>query len=1210
MDFLHSLGEFFNRITAGIEYFFRSLFGSSNERRVRAIGFIREKDGSTRIVPGSIVDRVGKLESKYLPLSDEELRQTTIHLRKRLNDGETLDDIEADAFAAVREAGKRFLRMRHFDVQIVGGHVLHTGMIAEMATGEGKTLVATLPAYLNGLVGHVHVVTVNDYLARRDMEWMGQIYIGLGLTVGAIQSYMGPQERQIEYGKDITYGTNNEFGFDYLRDNMKPRREHQVQGKLYYALVDEIDNILIDEARTPLIISGEAHDDLTKYPAANKLAIQLKKDTHFEVKEKEHSCHLTEDGVRYAEQLAGVESFYTVGNMHWPHLIDNALKAHHLYKRDVNYVVERDRNDGTLIVVIIDEHTGRKMLGRQWSDGLHQAVEAKENVPIKKESQTLATITLQNYFKLYKKLAGITGTAMTEAAEFVKIYNLDVISIPTNRPNLRLNSPDVIYRSEAEKWNAVCEEVKAMHATGRPVLVGTVSIEKSEVVSDYLKEAGIAHNLLNAKFHEREAEIIAQAGRRDSVTISTNMAGRGTDIILGGNPEFLAWEVLGKRYASRLDVPKSVWDDETARIANQHGMAEEGRKIAELGGLHVVGTERHDSRRIDLQLRGRAARQGDPGSSRFFISLDDNLMRIFMGEWVRSLLTSLGMQEGEAIESRMVTSRIEAAQKKVEERHFDVRKNLLEYDEVMDKQRKEIYSLRQSILEGANVRDAIMSYVREQIEKYAVQFLSPAFASQQIAAWASQVLHVEFEPRVVDGMTIEQATEFLNDEARRQAEVAVEEQIDLNLPSVSEESDWNWKELTRWMKTTYNCSFTDQQLRDTGRDGLAEKLGQAALEAVSHNDLSMLETFLGPEFSAIAFADWMHRQFNMSVDHKEFVGVDVEQMIPGIQERVIDFYREKEVRFPVTVGVAQYIEADGPDSFRIDAARVVSFAAARLQTPLEMQELVGKDYSDLLGVLFEGSRRYMATGDSIRTIDAKLDAAFGAPTSKTPQNDVVQYPDGVKPLIEWANRDFGADLQGDDFDHATRSSARQLILKAYDRRYRPELHHTERLLILDILDTAWKEHLYFMDHLRGAVAFSNYAQKDPKVEYTREGMVAFIAMKRRIGEQVTSNLYRIEHSISPEYMSSLWQITSETHAEAEPEIEAEVAPSAPSAPPSPSIPHEQSGRARKPDADGRSEKVEVPAVQPIRNKNQRIGRNDPCPCGSGKKYKKCCGEHV
>ncbi len=1205
MDFLYSIGEFFNRITAGIEFVIRWLFGSSNERRVRAIGFIREKDGSTRIVPGSIVDRVGKLESKYQPLSDEELRQTTAQLRKRLDAGETLSDIEADAFAAVREAGRRFLRMRHFDVQIVGGHVLHMGMIAEMATGEGKTLVATLPAYLNGLVGHVHVVTVNDYLARRDMEWMGQIYIGLGLTVGAIQSYMGPQERQIEYAKDITYGTNNEFGFDYLRDNMKPRIEHQVQGKLYYALVDEIDNILIDEARTPLIISGEAHDDLTKYPAANKLAVSLKKDVHFEVKEKEHSCHLTEEGVRHAERLAGVESFYTAGNMHWPHLIDNALKAHHLYKRDVNYVVERDRNDGTMIVVIIDEHTGRKMLGRQWSDGLHQAVESKEGVPIKKESQTLATITLQNYFKLYKKLAGMTGTAMTEAGEFLKIYKLDVISIPTNRPNLRLNSPDVIYRSEQEKWHAVCEEVKAVHATGRPVLVGTVSIEKSEVVSEYLKRSGISHNLLNAKFHEREAEIIAQAGRKNAVTISTNMAGRGTDIILGGNPEFMAWEVLGKKYASRLDVPKSVWDDETASIANSQGMVEEGRQVAELGGLHVVGTERHDSRRIDLQLRGRAARQGDPGSSRFFISLDDNLMRIFMGDWVRSLLTSMGMQEGEAIESRMVTSRIEAAQKKVEERHFDVRKNLLEYDEVMDKQRKEIYSFRQSILEGANVRDAILSYVREQVEKHATHFLSKTFASEQIAGWAAQTMHVEFEPQRIDGMTIEQVREFIIDEAKRQAESSVDDQIELNLPEVSEESDWNWKELTRWINDTYKSSFTDRELRDTGREGLAEKLSEAALETVSTYDLSMLETFLGPEFSAIAFAGWLQRQFNLAIDHQEFVGVEVEGIIPDLQDRVCQFYREKEVRFPVTVGIAQYIEPDGPDSFRIDAARVVAFAEARLQSQIDMQELVGKSYSDLIEVLVESSRKYLASGDSISTIDERLDAAFGARTSKEPQNDVVQIPDGIKPVIDWANRDFAADLDVDDFDHATRASARQLILKAYDRRYRPELHHTERLLILDILDTAWKEHLYFMDHLRQAVAFSNYAQKDPKTEYTREGMLAFDEMKRRIGELATSNLFRIEHSISPEYMSSLWQITSETHAAAEPDM-----PAAPE--PAPPVAHAPQGRVHKPDAEdsSRKEKAEVPAVQPIRNRGQRIGRNDPCPCGSGKKYKKCCGEHA
>ncbi len=594
MELIDKIGDATNAVISGVERTLTRLFGSSNERRVRQIGFVRDRQGATTITPGSTLDQINQLEPVMEKLTDDELKQTTSRLRAKLSAGQTLDDILPEAFAAVREGGKRFMRMRHYDVQMVGGYILHKGMIAEMMTGEGKTLVATLPAFLNGLAGSVHVITVNDYLALRDMEWMAPLYTGLGLTVGAIQSNMREPERQKAYACDITYGTNNEFGFDYLRDNMKPRKDLQVQKRRQYAIIDEIDNILIDEARTPLIISGPAHDDVTKYPKAHRIGLQLKRDIHFEVKEKEHTCHLTDEGIRYAEELAGVESFYTAGNMEWPHLIDNSLRAIHLYKRDVNYIVENDE------IIIIDEHTGRKMEGRQWSDGLHQAVQAKENVRIKEDTQTFATVTLQNFFKLYPKLSGMTGTAMTEANEFWKIYKLDVVAVPTNRPTQRINYPDAIYRTVKEKWDAVIEEVKEVHATGRPVLVGTVSIENSEHLSRKLTQQGVKHNMLNAKYHEREAEIIAQAGRLGAVTISTNMAGRGTDIILGGNPEYLAWDELKNTYVSRLDVPKSVWNETTKRIAVREGMDSEGKKVAELGGLHVVGTERHDSRRIDL----------------------------------------------------------------------------------------------------------------------------------------------------------------------------------------------------------------------------------------------------------------------------------------------------------------------------------------------------------------------------------------------------------------------------------------------------------------------------------------------------------------------------------------------------------------------------------------------------------------------------------
>ncbi|HLJ09558.1 MAG TPA: DEAD/DEAH box helicase, partial [Planctomycetaceae bacterium] len=574
MEILERIGDFFVALTAIIERFLTNLFGASNERLMRRLGFLRRGD-TTTIVSGSLLDQINQQEPHWQSLSDERLKDTASQLRERLAKGETLDNLLPDAFAAVREAGRRYLKMRHYDVQMIGGYVLHKGMISEMVTGEGKTLVATLPAFLNALAGKVHVVTVNDYLARRDMEWMGPLYMGLGLTVGCIQSHQEGEEKNQAYQCDITYGTNNEFGFDYLRDNMKPFQEAQVQGTLNYAIVDEIDNILIDEARTPLIISGPAHDDVDKYKKADRIARQLKKDSHFEVKEKEHTCHLTDDGIRAAEEIAGVESFYTAGNMEWPHLIDNALKAHHLYKRDVNYVSMNGE------IIIVDEFTGRLMKGRQWSDGLHQAVEAKEGVTVKAENQTLATITLQNYFKLYKKLAGMTGTAMTEANEFLKIYKLDVVAIPPNKPMRRINHADVIFRSEREKFDAVVEEIRNIHASGRPILVGTVSIEKSELLSEMLGRYGIKHEVLNAKHHEREADIIAQAGRFAGVTIATNMAGRGTDIILGGNPDQAAWEQLKHKYVSRLEIPKVEWDELTKKIADDEGMVAEGRKVAE-----------------------------------------------------------------------------------------------------------------------------------------------------------------------------------------------------------------------------------------------------------------------------------------------------------------------------------------------------------------------------------------------------------------------------------------------------------------------------------------------------------------------------------------------------------------------------------------------------------------------------------------------------
>ena len=679
------------------------IFGSKNDRDIK------------QIMP--IIQRVNDLEPEMTRRTDEELAELAPIFRKRIAGGETLDDILPEAFAAVREASRRTLKMRHFDVQLIGGIVLHRGCISEMKTGEGKTLVATLPAYLNALEGKgVHVVTVNDYLAGRDAEWMGRLYQKLGLTVGCIQHPLTDAQRKIAYAADITYGTNNEFGFDYLRDNMKYDISDCVQRGYHYAIVDEVDSILIDEARTPLIISGPAEESTDKYYKVDRIVPKLRRDIDFQIDEKARTVNLTEEGVEKAEKMLAVGNLYEPQNMDWVHHTYQALKAHHLFKRDVDYMVK----DGE--VVIVDEFTGRLMPGRRYSDGLHQALEAKENVKIERENQTLATVTFQNYFRMYKKLAGMTGTAETEAEEFYKTYKLEVNVIPTNRTLIRTEFSDVIYRTEREKYIAVVEEIKEMYEMGRPVLVGTISIEKSEKLSVLLKRAGVPHVVLNAKYHAKEAEIVAQAGRKKAITIATNMAGRGTDILLGGNPEFLTLQTLREKGLDSATAPP----EELRAIENRWTdfCAKEREEVVSLGGLHILGTERHEARRIDNQLRGRAGRQGDPGTSRFYLSLEDDLMRIFASDRISNIMQTLGMEEGVPIESKLITRQIERAQKQVEGRNFEIRKHLLKYDDVMNKQREAIYAIRRDLLEGTDQKDYIQELSGDIVVDLIDQFAS------------------------------------------------------------------------------------------------------------------------------------------------------------------------------------------------------------------------------------------------------------------------------------------------------------------------------------------------------------------------------------------------------------------------------------------------------------------------------------------------------
>ena len=896
------------------------IFGSKNDREIKAL------------MP--LVQRINALEPELTPLSDHALADKTQTFKKRLGAGETLDDILPEAFAACREMSRRKLNMRHFDVQLIGGMILHKGRISEMKTGEGKTLVATLPIYLNALEGKgAHLVTVNDYLAKRDAQWMGQLYHALGLSTGVIQhdasfifdptydaadkrlQHLRPCTRPEAYRADITYGTNNEYGFDYLRDNLVVTALDQcVQRELNFAIVDEVDSILIDEARTPLIISGPTDQTTDLYYRINAIIPQLKAEHDYTIEEKTKTAALTEEGNVRVEKLLGVDNLYDPDNMDLVHHVVKALQAYALYKRDVDYVVK----DGE--VIIVDEFTGRLMPGRRWSDGLHQAVEAKEGVKIANENQTLASVTFQNYFRMYKKLGGMTGTADTEAAEFAKIYNLDVNVVPTNRKMIRLDYADVVYRTEKEKFTAIVEEIKDCHERGQPVLVGTISIEKSEKLAGMLNRNGIKHNVLNAKQHEREAEIVAQAGRKAAVTIATNMAGRGTDILLGGNADFMFKQVLYREENLPEERKLAVYEEIRADCEKNK------QEVLALGGLHILGTERHESRRIDNQLRGRAGRQGDPGSSRFYLSLEDDLMRIFASERVSQLMLKLGMEEGIPIEHGMVTRAIANAQKKVEAHNFEIRKQLLEYDDVMNKQREVIYQHRRAVLAGEN----------------------------------------------------------LSDDLRHMMGSIVESAVNVYCPAEQYPEEWDMKGLVEMMQGQFGVDVTQgkhdggDSLRDVGRDALLEDLKTQVGEAYDRK-----EKELGPE------------------------------------------------------------------------------------------------------------------------------------------------------LMRFLEKNF----------------------------------------MLQVIDHHWKDHLLAMDHLRDGIGLRGYGQKDPLIEYKREGYDLFAAMMERIKSDTIERLFLVQAVREGER---------------------------PAPPPPPVM--------SRPQPKLTLNRGEEPvSAQPVQRGDDKVGRNDPCPCGSGKKYKKCHG---
>jgi preprotein translocase subunit SecA len=1314
-------------VSEGVVGFLGRLFGSNNEKLIRACGYVRGRSSEMHaVIPGSILDQVNSWEEHMQSLSDEDLKGMTVHFRERLANGEALEDLLPEAFAAVREAGRRFKNMRHFDVQIVGGAILHQGKIAEMVTGEGKTLVATLPAYLNGLTAQgVHIITVNDYLARRDCEWMSPIYTGLGMSAGYIQSEMNAPERRKAYDCDITYGTNSEFGFDYLRDNMKPARwgdpnydpiMHQVQRGLNFAIIDEVDNILIDEARTPLIISGPSSGEPKRYLEADRIARELtrlekeaqkklraighgvnipghvlsdeeededeaiqdeatlqrrkreeldedeeaeidvskielppeeKKEKrlgyYFEVKEKERSCHLTDEGVRKAEELAGVESFYTAGNMEWPHLIDNALKSHHLYHKDKQYVVMRHPESGEMAVIIVDEFTGRLMIGRQWSDGLHQAVEAKhvrEGVKIKEETQTLATITLQNYFRLYKKLAGMTGTAMTEASEFWKIYKLEVVTIPTNKPLNRINYPDSVYMSEKEKWDAVVREIELIHKfdvvhmkdgmdligiiksenendivlelrdsrekqtiavdeidevdrKGRPILVGTTSVEKSEKLKRLLDRKGIKCELLNAKPEHagREADIVAQAGRIGAVTIATNMAGRGTDIILGGNPETLAWARLKDKYATRLDVPDDVWKNTVSEIRLKENMEEEGRDVVEMGGLHIIGTERHESRRIDNQLRGRAGRQGDPGTGRFYVSLQDDLMRIFGGEWVANWLQRMGMQEGEAIENSMVTRRIEACQKKVEEHNFDIRKNLLEYDEVMDHQRKRVYGYRQEILNDANCKMRVWEMMVKQIDLALERYLDPSYGPASFAELVQQQLSIECDASDFTRATFEEAERIARERAHNMVPTLIHEAMDENLDTEVDPGEWNWQAMADRVNKMWALKATDRQLKKIGRDDVAEYLIKDATQVVNEVDLSKGRVYLEPDWGVRELCAWLERKFEVQIAPEQ---IDLERPRDELRGKLVEeirkLYHEKEIEFPIVVALARYTHVvQGPggrpqpllDREGLYHWYMVRFGPAEGGGGISEETFRTESPVKLRQMLIELSRKAFpeVTHDDI---DAAMRDAF-AGADHAEESDAQE-------LAGWMHEQVKAEIDPEGLVGLSYDEARSYLWNAYDRRYRPEMRRMERSLLLNQLDSAWKNHLLSMDHLRQGIGLVGYAQIDPKTEFKRVGMKEFDAMWDNLTGKVTDVFFKLEDEDA--FAESVWAIGA---------MVKESAPR-PQASPDSIQAQQQAGM--------QASQVSDKKVEPIRNRSDRVGRNDPCPCGSGKKYKNCCMRHA
>jgi len=1153
--------------------FLVKLFGSRNQRLVK--GYMQ-----TAL-------EAAQFEEELKSLDDAGLLAKTGEFKSRLSAGEGAEQILPQAFAVVREAARRNINMRHFDVQLIGGNVLYDGRIAEMSTGEGKTLVATLAAYLVYLAGKkVHVVTVNDYLAKRDSEWMGPVYKALGLTVGAIQADMDTagDERKGQYACDITYGTNNEFGFDYLRDNMKVHAEHLAQGALDYAIIDEVDSILIDEARTPLIISGPAIDDVSRYKKADSVArqiIKLQSDydrtkqqidnakktianaqgeiseakkakddgrqqtaqtmlektqkeaetfesrlagakQYYEVEYDRKSVNLNHDGIGAAQDLVGIGSFFVGANTEWKHLIEQSLRAHIVFEREKDYVVM----DGK--VVIVDEFTGRLMHGRQWSDGLHQAVEAKENVTIKEESQTLATITLQNFFRLYGKISGMTGTAITEADEFMQIYKLEVITIPTNKPCVRNDSEDMIYKSMKEKFNAIVEEIHNVSSKGQPILVGTISVEKSEALSNALtRKYGVEHEVLNAKQHAREALIVEKAGWQHTnrsgqlcgnVTIATNMAGRGTDIKLAAG-------------------------------------------VAEIGGLHIVGTERHESRRIDNQLRGRAGRQGDAGSSQFFLSFDDDLLKIFSPEWTIKALSWVGWEEGMPIQHRQISRGIEKAQKKVEQRNFETRKSLLEYDEVMDYQRKNFYSRRRQIIDGVGLKEMITEMLNSAIEKACADMLNEKYRYVCAAEWARNIFGIDINSKRIEGLDVEQIEELVKKNAKGEAANNISVTLGEYLEDFEDRSTWNIDSLCKWAMSAFGVSLSGSKVRQMTAEEIEQNLIEASAEQIDKKDCSQLNVFLDDDFGVKSFAGWANNKFGISLNANELKKLKQAQIADELNAQIQTKYTQREVEYPVEFAMSMTYRADGVNIYGFESFS--KWVLEKFGKDMPVSHLQNSSPAAIHKELLQISQEYRDAGLA-NEIDGKISSL-----------------DGEK-LAEWASERFKTKISPADLQD--KETVKEKLLAAGFNFLRRELGDLERYVLLQIYDSTWKDHLYSMDHLKESIFMRAYAEKDPKLEYKQEGFRMFSEMLNLIDDKVTDTIFKIRLEAGTR-AKNVFGAGKTQHQEVNQ--------------------FELSERQR---AAAQAPQGEATKVKQIVLEQPKTGRNDPCTCGSGKKYKKCCGK--